>query len=185
MANGHGGIRQGSGRRRKTVTEKVLEGKLKGNIPNLKAQTVEGSFCPEPHGYMEMATKNAGENIAKMIYGEIYDWLKERKCAHLVQPQIVEQYALSFARYSQAETAIHQYGLLAKSPSNGNAVPSPFIEISQNYLKQTQNIWLTIFAAVKDKCDIFTNPENDDIMELILTGRYKGKQEADIENRHE
>jgi phage terminase small subunit len=173
LANGHGGARIGAGRKKKSEEQKRLEGRIpvKSKGKKLKGTDIEGNDCPEPHEYMNMTTKNASENIAKKIYGEIYDWLKKRRCEHLVQPHLIEQYSLSFARYSQAETVVHQFGMFAKSQTNGNPVPSPFIEISQTYLKQSQNLWLSIYSIIKDSCNEYPQTEEDDIMEKILTGR--------------
>lgn len=175
MANGHGGARVGAGRKKQSESQKKLYGKtpVKSTGVKLKGAELQGYDCPEPHAYMAMETKNAGENISDQIYEEVYTWLKKRKCVHLVQPQLIEQYALSYARYAQAETAIHQFGMLAKNQSSGNAVPSPFIEISQGYLKQSQNIWLSIYSIVKENCVEYTEDgdANDDIMEKLLTGK--------------
>lgn len=175
MANGHGGARPGAGRKKQSAAQKKLHGKapMKSKGVKLKGEQLEANDCPEPHAYMSMQTKNSAENISKQIYSEVYEWLKKRKCEHLIQPQLIEQYALSYARYAQAETAIHQFGMLAKNQNSGNAVPSPFIEISQAYLKQSQNIWLSIYSIVKDSCVEYTEDgdPNDDIMEMLLTGK--------------
>jgi len=175
MANGHGGARTGSGRKKMTEKNKQLYGKVpvKSKGKNFKGTELEPCECPEPHPYMSMTTKNAGENLSKQIYDEVYAWLKDRKCEYLVQPQLIEQYALSYARYAQAETAIHQFGLLAKNQNSGNAEPSPFIEISQTYLKQSQSIWLSIYATVKDSCIQYSGEDlpEDDLMEKLLSGK--------------
>ena len=178
MAVGHGGARAGAGRKKMPEMQKKLYGKApkKSNGKNLKGAELIPCDCPEPHSYMTMSTKNASENLSRQIYDEVYAWLKIRKCEHLVQPQLIEQYALSYARYSQAETAIHQFGLLAKNQNSGNAEPSPFIEISQTYIKQSQNIWLSIYATVKETCAQYSgeNAPEDDIMEQLLTGKLYG-----------
>jgi hypothetical protein len=175
MANGHGGARTGCGRKKMTEVKKQLYGKVpvKSKEKILQCAELIPDYCPEPHAYMSMATKNAGENLSKQIYSEIYGWLKNRKCEHLVQPQLIEQYALSYARYAQAETAIHQFGLLSKNQNSGNAEPSPFIDISQTYLKQSQSIWLSIYATIKDTCGQYSGEDSpeDDLMEKLLSGK--------------
>jgi phage terminase small subunit len=178
-----GGARTGAGRKRKSDAERALEGKggakraVNPKPVKPKAVELDADDCPEPHEYMTMATKNASENIAPRIYREIFAWLRRRGCDHLVQPQLVEQYALSFARYTQAETAIHQFGFLAKHATSGQPIPSPFLEISDAALKKVQSTWLTLYSIVRDNCSSYADGQEDDVMEQILSGKWAPKDE--------
>ena len=165
MSIGHGGLRMGAGRKKTSARKRRQPINSKG--AKLKSAEIKGGYCPEPHEYINMTTKNASENIAKIIYNEIYEWLKSHNCEHLVQPHLIEQYALSYARYSQAETALHQFGMLAKG-TNGNPVPSPYIEISQTYLKQSQYIWLAIYSVIKDTCNDCLHTESESAMSKLV-----------------
>ena len=114
--------------------------------------------------------------IASEIYGRTWDWLNERGCASIVSPQVLERYAMSGARWIQCEAAITEYGFLAKHPTTGNAIQSPYVAMSQNYMAQTNRLWYEIFQIVKENCAAdYTgvNPQ-DDIMERLLTAR-RGK----------
>ena len=61
---------------------------------------------------------------------------------------------------------------LVKDPA-GKPMPSPFVAMAQQYLKQTNEVWSKIYLVVREtklsKWDD-TNP-NDDIMEKILGGK--------------
>jgi hypothetical protein len=152
-----GGARPDAERKRKSGAARELEYRtlLKPKAVKLKGAEIEVGECPEPHGFngfMSMATKNASENIAPAIYKEIFAWLKRRGCDGLVQPQLVDQHALSYARYAQAETAIHRFGFLAKHATSGQPVPSPFIEIGESALKRCQSAWQAIYGVIRDVC---------------------------------
>lgn len=65
-----------------------------------------------------------------------------------------------------------KHGLLVKD-QNGKAVPSPFVMMAQQYLKQTNEVWSKIYLVVREsklsKWD--ENNPNDDIMEKLLGGK--------------
>ena len=65
-----------------------------------------------------------------------------------------------------------KHGLLVKDPS-GKAMPSPFVAMAQQYLKQTNEVWSKIYLVVREsklsKWD--ENNPNDDIMEKLLGGK--------------
>jgi hypothetical protein len=102
--------------------------------------------------------------------------LNKRGCAALVSPQLLERYAMSVARWIQCEECISEYGFLAKHPTTGNAIQSPYVAMNQNFMTQTNRLWYEIFQIVKDNCTGEyggANPQ-DDVMERLLTAR-KGK----------
>jgi hypothetical protein len=49
---------------------------------------------------------------------------------------------MSAARWVQYEKAITQFGFLSKNPVTGGAVPSPFVAMSQNFMNQTNKLWM-------------------------------------------
>jgi uncharacterized membrane protein len=96
--------------------------------------------------------------------------------ARIVSPQLLERYAMSAARWIQCEEAVTEYGFLAKHPTTGSAIQSPYVAMSQNYMAQTNRLWYEIFQIVKENCATdYTgaNPQ-DDVMERLLTAR-RGK----------
>ena len=52
---------------------------------------------------------------------------------------------------------------------------SPYVAMSQNYMKQVNQIWFQIYQAVKDNCstDIGGPNPQDDLMERLLQTRRR------------
>ena len=168
------------GRPPKPLAEKVLD----GNPGKRKLTVVEfpgsndfhGVNMPLPREMLSAVQKDGKPLIASEIYERTWDWLNERGCASIVSPQVLERYAMSGARWIQCEAAITEYGFLAKHPTTGNAIQSPYVAMSQNYMAQTNRLWYEIFQIVKENCAAdYTgaNPQ-DDVMERLLTAR-RGK----------
>lgn len=168
------------GRPPKPLAEKVLD----GNPGKRKLTIVEfpgtsefhGVNMPPPREMLSAVQKDGKPLIASEIYELTWAWLNERSCAALVSPQVLERYAMSAARWIQCETAISEYGFLARHPTTGNAIQSPYVAMSQTYMSQTNRLWYEIFQIVKENCAAdYTgvNPQ-DDVMERLLTAR-RGK----------
>ncbi len=69
-----------------------------------------------------------------------------------------------------------EFGFLAKHPTTGNAMQSPYVAMSQNFMTQTNRLWLEIYQIIRENSAtefIGANPQ-DDMMERLLTMR-KGK----------
>ena len=180
MPNGHGGARPGAGQKKKPLADKMLDGnpgKRKLTVvefPN--AVDFQGEKMPQPSTMLSAVQKDGKPLIASEIYERTWSWLNERGCANIVSPQVLERYAMSAARWIQCEAAITEYGFLAKHPTTGNAIQSPYVAMSQNYMAQTNRLWYEIFQIVKENCAAdYTgaNPQ-DDVMERLLTAR-RGK----------
>ena len=99
----------------------------------------------------------------------------ERGCERLVNTNLIEQYAMSVSRWVQCETCISEYGFLAKHPTTGAAITSPYVGMSQNYLKQVNQCWYQIYQIVKENCSMEYGGANphDDLMEHLLAARRK------------
>lgn len=77
---------------------------------------------------------------------------------------------MSAARWIQCEEAVTEWGFLAKHPTTGNAIQSPYVAMSQSYMAQTNHLWDEIYQIVKDNCSGEYKGESpqDDIMERLL-----------------
>ena len=128
---------------------------------------------PAVKDYLKATQKNGKDLCAEDIYIETYKWLKDRSCEMLVNNQLIEQYAMSVARWIQCEEAISEFGYLAKHPTTGAAIASPYVSMSQSYMKQTNYCWMQIYQIVKENCSVeFTgNTPQDDVMERLLRAR--------------
>ena len=183
MANtgSHGGARVGSGRKRKATSEKIAAGNpghrpLKViDVPELEGTDLEAVDMPPVKEYLSALQRDGKVLGAAEVYKETYLWLKKLHCEKIVGKNIIEQYAMSFARWIQCEEAITKYGFLGKHPTSGNPIQSPYVAMSQTFMKQSTNIWLQIFQVVKENCsvDIKGPNHNDSMMERLLRSRMK------------
>lgn len=160
-----GGARPGAGRPRKPVEEKILEGNPgKRAIEVLDFNKSDVELPKEPPAYLSKE--------AKEIYKTVYDWLVKIDCTKGILPYNLEEYAFCKARWMECENMNTQHGLLVKDP-NGKAIPSPFVTMAAQYLKQANEAWTKIYVVIREsKLSHWdtTNP-NDDIMERILGGK--------------
>ena len=172
-----GGARIGGGAKKKPLADKIAEGNPGGrkltvmefkNTANLKGQEM-----PQPKDMLSATQKDGKPFVASEIYENTWSWLKERNCAHLVQPQLLERYAMSAARWIQCEESVSEYGFLAKHPTTGNAIASPYVSMSQSFMSQTNRLWFEIYQIVKENCagDYSGSNPQDDVMERLLTAR--------------
>ena len=166
-----GGARAGAGRKPKALKDKVLEGKaVVSKLPD--APVFQGVDVPPPKEFMKRRQKDGRDTCAEDVYNKTWLWLAERGCDKMVNPQLVEQYAMSVSRWVQCEEAISEYGFLAKHPTTGAAIASPYVSMSQAFMKQTNQAWMQIFQIVKENslADYGVTPQ-DDAMERLLRAR--------------
>ena len=160
-----GGKRTGAGRKPKPLAEKLQEGKA---ATALSLPELEGAEIPAIREFLSEEPRR-GEMYGLEIYEQMLQWLSERGCAQLISPHLLEQYSLAFARWIQAEKLINQSGLLGRHPTTGNAIASPFVQIAQSYLKESNLLFQQIFSIVSanSREPVTGNPQ-DDIMEKLL-----------------
>ena len=171
-----GGPRANSGPKKKSLVEKVIEGRVKLDssasvLP--EPVEIEGVDVPPVKDFLKAKQKNGKDLCAEEVYKTTYLWLKKRGCEKLVSTQLLDQYAMSVSRWVQCEEAISEFGFLAKHPTTGNAMQSPYVAMSQNYMKQVNQVWFQIYQIVKDNCSgdySVANPQ-DDLMERLLKTR--------------
>ena len=181
-----GGARAGAGRKPKALNEKIEAGNPGGRtlrvidadeIPDLdELSDMEGVNMPPPGEYLSAIQRDGTPLGADRIYIKVCQWLAAVKCDKLVSPQLVEQYAVSIARWIQCEEAITKYGFLGKHPTSGQPIQSPYVAMSHNYMKQSNQLWYSIFQVVKENASVeYTGTPNDDMMEMLLN--LKGRKE--------
>ena len=173
-----GGARIGAGAKKKPLADKIAEGnpgrrKLTVVEFENRAADLEGQQMPKPSKLLSAIQKDGKPLVAEEIYTAIWEWLAERRCADLVSPQLLERYSMSVARWIQCEEAISDFGFLAKHPTTGNAIQSPYVAMSQNFMSQTNRLWMEIYQIVKENCATEYKGETpmDDAMERLLRAR--------------
>lgn len=116
------------------------------------------------------AEQRMGELHADEIYTETWEWLKERNCAHLINPVLLHEYAMATARWIQIEGVSSQFGFANRHPSSGLPTQSPFVVEAQSYLKLSNNLWLQIYQIVQENCsETYKGSPHDDLMESLLS----------------
>lgn len=173
---GRGGKRTGAGRKPKAIKEKIEEGNPGGRrLAVLDIPEVEGVDMPKPNEILSAQQRDGKDFQAKAIYESTWEWLKKIGCHKAVSPQVIERYAMCAARWIQCEQMTNELGFLSKHPTTGKPIPSPFINISINYMNQAIRLWNEIYQIVKENCTVDysgANPQ-DDLMERLLQTRRK------------
>ncbi|MCM1439310.1 MAG: P27 family phage terminase small subunit [Roseburia sp.] len=159
-----GGARVGAGRKPKPLTDKIKEGKS-ANVM-MKPADLESSDIPPVKEFLTEVQRDGTSLCAAEVYEETYAWLVQRNCEKIVSRQLVEQYAMSVSRWIHCEQIISKYGYIAKHPTTGAAIASPYVSMSQSYMKQVNTIWNEIYQIVKENCSVeFQGTPQDDVME--------------------
>ena len=166
-----GGPRVGAGRKPKALEDKITEGRPALVLEMPDAADLDGEDMPPVKDYMKAAQKNGDKFSAEEIYKETWTWLQQRHCEKIVSPQLIQQYAMSVARWIQCETAISEYGFLAKHPTTGAAIASPYVSMSREYMKQVNSCWYQISQIVRENTqgEYQGASPQDDLMERLLS----------------
>ena len=63
--------------------------------------------------------------------------------------------------------------IMENLPLVGNAIQSPYVAMSQNFMSQTNRLWMEIYQIVKENCATEYNgaTPQDDVMERLLLAR--------------
>lgn len=133
------------------------------DIPDL-----EGADVPPVDEYLRQEQQCGKPLKADHIFEQTMNWLREIKCEHIVSRQLVEQYAMSVARWIQTEEMISQYGFLAKHPTTKAAIASPYVKMSQDYMKQVNQTWYQIYQIVRENVGDSLADSADDPMDRLL-----------------
>ena len=168
-----GGSRVGAGRKSKALVDKMNAGQQATVISLPDPPTFTGVDVPPVKEYLTSKQKTGKDLCAAEVYTETWNWQKDRGCERLVNTQLIEQYAMSVSRWIQCEECKSEFGFLAKHPTTGNAIASPYVAMSQQYMKQVNQIWYQIFQVVKENCSVeFSGATpQDDVMERLLRTR--------------
>lgn len=172
---GKRGPKPGMGGRPKTpISEKIANGnpgKHKLTVIDFKDNTanLEGMPMPKPSEYLSAKQKNGTEFYAVQIYKNVWDWLKDRGCETLVNPQQIEEYAMCKARWIQCENLNSELGFLAKHPTTGAAIASPYVTIANTYFTQFNRLWGEIYQIVRENCtsELPGSTPNDTMEQLL------------------
>jgi hypothetical protein len=167
----HGGKRAGAGRPKKPLAEKLLDGnpgRRKLTVLEFKPAEVEPLMPPD---YLGDAAGGVDKYPgAAEIFERVTDWLEQTGCLRLIPPEHITEYSLLKARWLECEAKNARHGLLAKHPTSGQPIVSPFVRMGIDYLKAADAAWNKIWMIVSQNSERtfqHKNP-NVDVMERLL-----------------
>ena len=139
----------------------------------LEGVDIEAVDMPPVKEYLFATQRDGSVFGAAEIYKEVWLWLKKVKCETIVSTHLIEQYAVSQARWIQCEEMITKLGMIAKHPTTGAPIQSPYVAMSHNFMKQTNLAWFQIYQIVKENSTVdYRGPNpNDSVMERLLRAR--------------
>ena len=171
-----------TGRPKKSLSSKVNN----GNPGHRKLQVldvgesldpadIEGVDTPNIKDYLLEIQRDGKPFIAGEIYKETYKWLEMTGCENLVQPHLLEQYSVSLARWIQCSEMITKYGVIAKHPTTGAPIQSPYVNVANQFMKAANLMWMQIYQIVKENSivDYHATDPRDDMMERLLNGSWR------------
>ena len=172
-----GGKRPGAGRPKKALEEKVLEGNPgRRTLTVLEFKPSEAEI-PTPPEYLVDAAGGVDKYPgATDIFERVTEWLEQTGCLRLIPPEHITEYSLLKARWLECEAKNARHGLLAKHPTSGQPIISPYVRMGIDYLKAADAAWNKIWAIVSQNSERnfqHKNP-NMDIMERLLNTRRGG-----------
>ncbi len=171
-ATRRGGARSGAGRKPKALADKIKDGQ-KAQVM-MQPTELEAVEMPPIRDFLTEQQRDGTTLVAQQIYEETYRWLQERKCDRFVNRQLVEQYAMTVGRWIHCEQTISKLGYIAKHPTTGAAISSPYVKMAMDYSKQVTTIWNEIYQIVKENCsEEFSGSPQDSTMELLLRARTR------------
>lgn len=144
-----GGARPNSGPLPKDYDQKVLEGKAEPRMPFMP--NIPSIDMPGAAEWLNQKQKDGEPLSASEIYAKTKQWITERSAEEVVPDMLIQQYAMTFARWMQVEEAISKYGMIARHPTSKAPVKSPFIEMETTYMKNSLLIWMQIQARVGER----------------------------------
>lgn len=98
----------------------------------------------KPRSYLSAEQKTGDKLIAESVFNETIEWLKFRGSVDAVPKTLIEQFAMSYARYVYCEDQLSKHGLLTRHPQTGEPLPNPFHKMAIDYCKQATSLWIQI-----------------------------------------
>lgn len=145
-AKGHGG------RPRKSVGDKILEGN-----PGKRAIKVINKNNIDSDTDIDIVPDTLSL-CGKSIYTKTVEYLRRLKCAELVNPMLVEQFALNRQRWLEVEKVMDR-----------GEFDKDLAKISSDYQNQMRRSWNEIFSVVNDNCTENVNLDRDGDLDGLLS----------------
>ena len=120
-----GGARPRSGP--KPSNQSDIETGMMGVFDFPEPDDLSAEFVPPIDDFLLETQKDGSKLEADKVFTSTYLWLKSRGCENLVPKQLINEYAMSVARWIQAERYVSKYGALAMHPTVKSPITSPYV----------------------------------------------------------
>lgn len=131
----------------------------------MQTNDLQAVAMPPVKEYLTAVQRDGTELCAKDVYKRTIEWLKSVHCENVVSEQVIEEYSMAVARWVHLEQMISKYGYIAKHPTTGAPIPSPYVAMAQGYLKQISAIRAEINQTIK-----YNRPITSDFMREVVYG---------------
>jgi len=166
-----GGARPGAGRKKKPLADKILDGNPgRRPLKVLEFKEVLPDDNLTPPDFLKIASKETAENFptADLLYTRVSKWLQTSGVGHLVNPTLVEDFAMNRRAYFECEYMNKRLGRIAAGKR------SPYVDMAAQYYTMMRSAWDKIWDIVaqnSEKSYGSQRANGEDVMERILNGR--------------
>lgn len=131
-----------------------------------KKTEIQAVEMPPAKEYLAEIQRDGSQLCAADIFSETMAWLKDKGCEGVVSEHIVEEYAMTVARWVHLEQMISKYGYIAKHPTTGAPMQSPYVTMAQAYSKQ--------IIAIRDEINLLLKDARPRMTETVREVVYGG-----------
>jgi len=174
MANGHGGKRQGAGRPKKPLVDKLYEGTTKKHKPKVLNIPADDDYKLEYPKRLDMFDgKLRGVPTVEEVWNETVTWLEKTKCLHLINPAFIDEYAILKTRFYECEKIVsNTHPIYNKKDGDRSLMMNPAIDASLKYLTKADIVWGKIWNIVAANSEVyFGDDPNADVMAFLLKNK--------------
>lgn len=160
------------GRPKKALYDNILDGN-----PGKRPITVLSDDIKQDD--VDFTAPDFLSDMGKQIFKDTVKWLDGTDCLGFINPQHIAEYAHCKSRWLECE-AYNDRNLLAKHPTTGQPMQSPFVDIGLKYLRQADTAWAKIWDIVKENSRVDFhqgNPNQREKDEMAEVFRQKEKKE--------
>ncbi|GHV27293.1 hypothetical protein FACS18948_4420 [Clostridia bacterium] len=166
-----GGARQNSGRKKKPLADKLLE----GNPGHRTIQTIQFDGIPleselQAPSFLSLASKETADNFptAADLFNDLTAWLQGTGCLHLISPTLIEDFCLNRRAYFECEYMNKRLGRIAGGRR------SPYVDMAALYAGLMRTAWDRMWSIISQNSEKSYNSHSSfgiDIMEQLLSRR--------------
>ena len=131
----------------------------------MQTNDLQAVAMPPVKEYQTAVQRDGTGLCAKDVYKRTIEWLKSVHRENVVSEQVIEEYSMAVARWVHLEQMISKYGYIAKHPTTGAPIPSPYVAMAQGYLKQISAIRAEINQTIK-----YNRPITSDFTQEVVYG---------------